>query len=125
VFRTTADGLQVLIVTAKRRPDEWVFPKGHIEADESAADAAVREVHEEAGVAAELLEPIEDVRIRPGGEEQVIRYFLMRAAGDASPGEGRRALWLAPREAERQLSFEEARGTLRRAGTAMARRNQS
>ncbi len=125
MFRTTAEGPQVLLVTARRRPEEWVFPKGHIESDERAADAAVREVREEAGVAAEVLEPIEDVRIRPGGEEQVIRYFLMRAAGDAAPGEGRRALWLAPREAERQLSFDEARGTLRRARAAMERRRLS
>ena len=41
---------QYLIVEAKERSGEWVLPKGHIEPDEGAAEAAVREVVEETGV---------------------------------------------------------------------------
>lgn len=33
----------------------WVFPKGHIEQGETSQEAALREVAEEAGVAAELM----------------------------------------------------------------------
>jgi 8-oxo-dGTP pyrophosphatase MutT (NUDIX family) len=114
VIRIIDGAPHALVITARRNPDHWVLPKGHIEAGESAADAAVREVREEAGVIAELLEPVEDVRLRVGGEDQVIRYFLMRAPGDASAGEGRQALWLRARDAEERVSFAEARGTLRR-----------
>ena len=122
VFRITPEGPQVLVLTARHRLDHWVLPKGHIEAGENPGDAAVREVGEEAGVAAQVLEVLEDVRIRVGEDDQVIRYFLMRAEGNAEPHEGRRSLWLAPREAESLLSFEEARGTLRRASRALSQR---
>ncbi len=115
----------MLVVTGRRNPNHWVLPKGHIESGESPAEAAVREVREEAGVSAELLEPVEDVRIHVGDADQVIRYFLMRATSDALPGEGRQAVWLPLAEAERRLSFEEARSTLRRALIAAARRKQS
>ena len=97
VFRTTAEGPQVLVLTARHRLDHWVLPKGHIEAGENAVDAAVREVREEAGVGAQVLEALDDVHVRIGEDEQVIRYFLMRAEGDAEPHEGRCALWLARR----------------------------
>ena len=58
VVRDDGDRLAVLLVRAKKDPSVWVFPKGHIEPGESAADAAVREVQEESGVVAELLGPI-------------------------------------------------------------------
>jgi 8-oxo-dGTP pyrophosphatase MutT (NUDIX family) len=122
VIRTVAGTPHALVITARRNPNDWVLPKGHIEPGESAADAAVREVREEAGVDAELLEPVEDVRLRVGSEDQVIRYFLMRTDADARPHEGRQALWLPARAAEERLSFGEARATVRRGFDAYRRR---
>lgn len=40
---------QVLLVTSKGR-GRWVLPKGHIDAHETAVDAAQREAYEEAGI---------------------------------------------------------------------------
>lgn len=113
-----------LVITARRNPADWVLPKGHIEPGESAGEAAVREVREEAGVDAEVLEPLEDVRLRAGGEDQVVRFFLMRADRDAVPHEGRQARWLPSRAAEERLSFAEARATVRRGFDAYRRRGE-
>src|SRR5580765_335055 len=90
VYRMAQGLPEFLVVTARRRADEWVYPKGHIEFGETPEEAATREVHEEAGVTAVVIGPLDDVRIRSAGEDQAIRYFLMRAIQDGSPGEGRR-----------------------------------
>src|SRR5439155_23315265 len=48
----------VLLARAKKNPLEWIFPKGHIEPGETAAETAVRELQEEAGVAGEIVRSI-------------------------------------------------------------------
>src|SRR5436190_1835964 len=123
VFRIKKGGPQFLVITARRRPDRWVHPKGHIERRETPEETAVREVQEEAGVSAEIVGPLEDVAVDVAGEDQIIRYFLMRAIGVGSPGEGRRRLWLPVGEAMEQLSFAEARSSLRKALEAMKARD--
>ncbi|KAA8498774.1 Diphosphoinositol polyphosphate phosphohydrolase 1 [Porphyridium purpureum] len=40
----------VLLVSARSKPQFWVLPKGTVEPDERAQDAALREAREEAGV---------------------------------------------------------------------------
>ena len=59
------------------------LPKGHIEAGESGAEAAEREVREEAGIQGELVEKLGDVKywyVRRGGERvfKVVSFFLFR-----------------------------------------------
>ena len=50
VVRLDQEEPRVLLVTAKRNPDRWIFPKGHVEKNETAEEAALREAREEAGV---------------------------------------------------------------------------
>jgi 8-oxo-dGTP pyrophosphatase MutT (NUDIX family) len=58
------------------------LPKGHIDEGENAAEAAAREVREEAGVEAELVEKLGDVRYwyQRDGERvlKVVSFFLFR-----------------------------------------------
>ena len=58
------------------------LPKGQIDEGEHAAEAAAREVREEAGVTAELVEKLGDVRYwyQRGGERvlKVVSFFLFR-----------------------------------------------
>ena len=43
VFRTEAGRTTVLLVRSKKDPAIWVFPKGHVDGDETEQDAAIRE----------------------------------------------------------------------------------
>jgi len=52
IFRKTPDGVRVLVIFDQY--GQWTFPKGHLEAGETSAVAAVREVFEETGIQGEL-----------------------------------------------------------------------
>ncbi len=52
IFRATPDGLRVLVIFDQY--GQWTFPKGHLEAGETSAATAVREVFEETGIHGEL-----------------------------------------------------------------------
>ena len=51
-FNTTPDGLRILLIFDQY--GHWTFPKGHLEAGETSAAAAIREVFEETGIQGEL-----------------------------------------------------------------------
>ncbi|MBF0257065.1 MAG: ADP compounds hydrolase NudE [Gammaproteobacteria bacterium] len=57
---------------------ELAFPKGHIEAGESAAEAANRELQEEVGYAAGRLQPLQSVTIAPGYLQHTTHMILAR-----------------------------------------------
>lgn len=48
-YRLTGDSIEVLLVTSRRK-GKWILPKGKIEVGETAAERAVIEAFEEAGV---------------------------------------------------------------------------
>ena len=58
VVRDDGPVRRFLLVTARRQPGQWVFPKGHIEEGETSEAAAVREVVEESGVVATVVSPL-------------------------------------------------------------------
>ncbi|MEV7930414.1 NUDIX domain-containing protein [Kitasatospora sp. NPDC088779] len=55
VFRTEGDGQCRTALVWHPRLEMWLPSGGHVEVDESAAQAAVREIEEETGLQAELL----------------------------------------------------------------------
>ena len=112
--RRAADGSKVL-----------ALPKGHPEAGESAADAALREVREEAGVQARVVEQLGDVRYwyTRGGQRiaKAVSFFLLEyVAGDVAQhdGEVEDARWMALDEAVRELTY---RGEREMAARALSR----
>lgn len=116
VFRRAGDGLEILLVRAKKTPNQWIFPKGHIEAGEAAEDAAVRETREEAGVIGRALKPLPPPLEFDSGSQRVrVRYYLLKATDETKPSEEREKKWCAPDAAARDLSHEDARDLLRRA----------
>ncbi len=52
------------ILLLKKKNGYWVLPKGHIEAGETKKEAALREVEEESGVKASILEYIDHIEYK-------------------------------------------------------------
>jgi len=112
--RRTASGRQVL-----------ALPKGHVDPGESEEEAAAREVREEAGVEAEMVEKLGDVRYwyqRDGKRisKRVAFYLFDYRAGDPADhdSEVEVARWMPLTEAVSALSY---RGEREMAERALAR----
>jgi 8-oxo-dGTP pyrophosphatase MutT (NUDIX family) len=87
VYRRDGDEIEIVLASRRTRRGQlaWGLAKGGIEVEESAEDAAVREVREETGLLAEIEASLgetryfyvwEDVRIR-----KTVHFFLMRYTG--------------------------------------------
>ena len=110
----------VVIVPTRRAADGskvLALPKGHPEPGESATDAALREVREETGVRAALVESLGDVRYwysRDGRRiAKVVRFFLLEyVSGDVADHdhEVEDARWMALETAAVELSYKGERG---------------
>ena len=103
----------------------WGFPKGHLEGDESPAEAAIRETAEETGLEHLVLQgPIRVIdwhfRFRGRHIHKYCHFFLFESPdGEACPQveEGITACqWRPLPEALDLLSYDNARGVLKRAG---------
>ncbi len=123
VFRRDADGApRFLLIRDSYR--HWGFPKGHLEDEESPADAALRETREEAGLDDLILHgPIRLIdwhfRFRGRYIHKFCHFFLFESpSGEAVPqqDEGITAVrWEHLDKALEVLSYDNARGVLRRA----------
>ena len=111
VVRLDGDAPRYLLVRARRDPTQWVFPKGHIEPGETAAEAAAREVREEGGVRARVLAPLAEIAMAEGH----LLLFLMRYEGEAEAEERREVVWCTHEDAGRRLAFADSRDALARA----------
>jgi 8-oxo-dGTP pyrophosphatase MutT (NUDIX family) len=124
VFRRDPAGvLRFLLI--KDSYDNWGFPKGHLEEGELPADAALRETREETGLHDLALHgPIRIIdwhfRFRGRYIHKFCHFFLLESpAADAVPqrDEGiTDCRWCTLEEALKDLSYENARGVLRRGG---------
>lgn len=116
VVRLDQEEPRVLLVTAKRNPDRWIFPKGHVEKNETAEEAALREAREEAGVTARCVGPAGALEYRFLGAGFRVEYFLALLKREAGPPEkGRSRSWCSYDEAMQRLRFKNTRKLLRKA----------
>ena len=114
VVRKDGDRRSVLLVRAKKDPSVWIFPKGHIERDETAADAALRETREEAGVDGELVKPIgEPLAFNNGRYDVSVQYFLIRPRSESADTDGREKRWFTVEDALDLLQWDDAKRLLR------------
>jgi 8-oxo-dGTP pyrophosphatase MutT (NUDIX family) len=114
-FRDGAGGPEYLLVRALRAHDEWVFPKGHIEAGESPEKAALRELREEAGVEGEIVATIGTNEFVANEEAVRAIYYLTKFLRISQAVEDREICWCEFETALAQLSFKDARELLRAA----------
>eukprot|EP00128_Syssomonas_multiformis_P002996 Colp12_sorted_trinity150504_noHs@17095 len=57
---------QILFVSSRARPNEWILPKGGWENDETAEESAKREAMEEAGVIGEVVQFLGEFDLKLG-----------------------------------------------------------
>jgi 8-oxo-dGTP pyrophosphatase MutT (NUDIX family) len=103
---------RAFIAVVRVRDDVLALPKGHPEPGESSAEAAQREVREETGLDARLVEKLDDIRYwyARDGERvmKIVSFFLFRyRAGSIEDHdhEVEQALWIPLEEAPDRLAY--------------------
>ncbi|HEX3977252.1 MAG TPA: NUDIX domain-containing protein [Solirubrobacteraceae bacterium] len=118
-------GEVVVIVPVKRAADGRKvlgLPKGHLDGDETPEQAARREVGEEAGVTADLVDELGDViyRYERRGRRiaKTVRFFLFQYVSgsvDDHDHEIEEARWMPLEQAARELTYAGEREMVARA----------
>ncbi|MEA2412625.1 MAG: 8-oxo-dGTP diphosphatase [Thermoleophilaceae bacterium] len=96
-------------VVHRPRYDDWSLPKGKLDAGESFEEAALREVEEETGLKCRLGGAIGDTSYRDRKDRaKLVRYFEMEpTGGEFTPNDEVDDLrWLAPEEAQGELTYD-------------------
>lgn len=117
---------QVLLIRNASMPDPtrsyWGFPKGHLDRGESSKEAALREILEEVGIKAEIVEKVGDSKyvFEWQGEKtfKVVTIFLMQTKSDQimiQEDEIAEANWFDPEEALKKISFSNDKQLLKKA----------
>ena len=110
------DGEPEVLVTQHSKHKGWDFPKGHLETGESSEVAAVREVEEETGVKAEVVEKVGQTQYfywEEGSKVlKTVVYFLMKYVGEGvatTAFEVSDMVWLPLDEVEDKLTFKDTK----------------
>ena len=107
------DGSVLLVHRPKY--DDWSFPKGKLEGNESWEEAAVREVEEETGLRCEVGDLVGSTRYFVLHGPKEVRYYRMAGTGDAhAQNEVDEVRWAPLEEARTLLTHERDRKLLDR-----------
>ncbi|MET0811310.1 MAG: NUDIX domain-containing protein, partial [Thermoleophilaceae bacterium] len=115
---------RAFVAVVRVREQILALPKGHPDPGESSAEAAQREVREEAGLETELVEKLGDIRywyVRDGERVmKIVSFFLFRyrsGSVEDHDHEVEEALWIPLEEAPERLAYK---GEREIAGTALS-----
>lgn len=125
-------GQEMVVIVPTRRAADGSrvlgLPKGHIDPGETAAQAAAREVREEAGITAELLADLGEIRYwyRRSGRAvaKSVAFFLFRYSSgslDDHDDEVEEARWMPLAQAAVELTYPGEREVVSRAQAALGR----
>ena len=127
IFRWHGGGAHVLLI--RDRYQHWGFPKGHLEGEETPADAALREVEEETGLGDLVLGPrLQTIdwffRFRGRLIHKFCHFYLIEApTGETCPQEEEgitECVWLPLQTAIEVISYDNAREVLQAAADWLA-----
>ena len=111
-----------VLLTKHSQNKHWSFPKGLIDLGQTTEEAALREVKEEGGIEAEIVDKVGYSKYvyTLKGERifKVVTYFLMKyVSGDPKDHdfEVEEANWYEPEEALKQLTFSQDKELFKKA----------
>jgi 8-oxo-dGTP pyrophosphatase MutT (NUDIX family) len=91
IWRRASDGSVSMVMVRPAGRSTWVLPKGHLEAGETVAQAAMREAREESGLTVGAIEPLGEISYVYSSHEhdrssltrifKRVYFFLMEHAG--------------------------------------------
>jgi 8-oxo-dGTP pyrophosphatase MutT (NUDIX family) len=124
-FRDTPAGVEVALISVGKQ-ERWQLPKGLVDPGETPEITAVREVREETGITAALLEKIDTIEywyVGNKGQQRVrfhkfVHFFLLAyESGDIGQHdwEVNEARWVGLLEAKHLLAFKTERAVLEKA----------
>ncbi|MDX5480156.1 MAG: NUDIX hydrolase [Hymenobacteraceae bacterium] len=124
-YRMGAAGVEVALISVGPQA-RWQLPKGIVDAGETPEETAVREVREEAGIAAELIRKIDTIEywyVGDRGKQRVrfhkfVHFFLLSyTSGNVRDHdhEVNEARWVRTDEALKMLSFKSERQVVEKA----------
>ncbi len=125
----TDGGIEVCLIRPSGRT-VWGLPKGGVEAGETLAETALREIAEETGLQGLVEQELGAIdytfysREQGGRVHKTVHYFLVRATGgDTSrhDDEVSDARWMRLRQALRLMTYPNEREMVRRAAAALGR----
>ena len=129
VLQTLDAGSRALLISRLDRRGRliWSFPKGHVEAGENYEQTAIREVREETGITAEVMESLGDIDFwfMADGKRihKTVHHFLMLArAGELSDEdpEVESVEWVPLADVRVRLAYGDERDLLDRARARLA-----
>jgi 8-oxo-dGTP diphosphatase len=107
------DGVPFVALIATRGRTRWGLPKGAVSAGETSEQAALREVLEETGLEARIIQPLDKIEyfFRAGGtliHKSVDFYLMIYTAGQLTPqlSEVDDVEWVALPDAIQRASFD-------------------
>jgi 8-oxo-dGTP diphosphatase len=102
-----------VLLVHRPRYDDWSFPKGKLEGDESWEEGAIREVEEETGLRCEVGPLAGSTRYFVAQGPKEVRYFRMTSDGEAvAQNEVDEVRWALIEEARALLTHERDRKLL-------------
>lgn len=119
VYRLTKEIAEYLLVGPKdedpKKPEEWLFPKGHRKESEQLWETAVREVGEETGIVGRPIAFVGQSQFRREDELVFTDFYLMEAFSTVVPKEVRRCRWVEYTEALGLLTHSNLKDLLEKA----------
>lgn len=107
VFSVAGESVKYLLVGPRQEKKrvQWLFPKGHIEADEEQWQTALREVREESGVIGYPVCAVGSDSFKVKGKKVKVKFYLLKSIAEVPPEEDRRKEWFSFEDALKKLTY--------------------
>jgi 8-oxo-dGTP diphosphatase len=97
--------VEILVVSARKYPNTWVFPVGTVKPDETLAQAAVRECREESGYRVEAGPILAEINLPKNGGLHHFTFFTAWVVGEVNDYEqDRQRRWIPQPELPQIIS---------------------